>query len=154
MIKDWQVDASNRIENWVFDGDNVTLTAAQVESRIVGNRAPVAAPLADQLFGAGQSFSFTAPAFTDPNGDALSYSARQVGGVDLPAWLTFNATTRTFSGVIPSSGASEFQIEFLAEDPTGFFAKSSFALARLNTINGTALADNITGTEGRDNILA
>ena len=38
------------------------------------------------------------PAFTDPEGDTLTYAATLDDNSAFPAWLTFNSTTRTFSG--------------------------------------------------------
>ena len=47
----------------------------------------------------GAAFTFTVPANTfadvDP-GDPLTYSATLADGNALPAWLSFNSTTRTF----------------------------------------------------------
>jgi hypothetical protein len=45
------------------------------------------------------SFQFAADTFFDPDaGDVLFYSATLDGGSPLPAWLSFDAATRTFSG--------------------------------------------------------
>ncbi|MDA9544738.1 hypothetical protein ACM43_09230, partial [Bradyrhizobium sp. CCBAU 45321] len=66
------------------------------------NDAPVlAAQTGNQTATVGTSFSLTLPAgtFTDvDSGDSLAYTATAADGTALPAWLTFNASTRTFSG--------------------------------------------------------
>jgi hypothetical protein len=65
-------------------------------------------PIADQTATEDQAFTFTVPAsaFNDvdaPYGDTLAYSARLASGAALPAWLKFDAATRTFSGT-PANG--------------------------------------------------
>jgi VCBS repeat-containing protein len=66
------------------------------------NDPPVlAAQTSDQSAAVGSAFSLILPAgtFTDvDNGDLLTYAATAINGSPLPAWLTFNASTRTFSG--------------------------------------------------------
>ncbi|MDI4237344.1 DUF4082 domain-containing protein, partial [Bradyrhizobium sp. Arg237L] len=54
---------------------------------------------------AGSAFSLTLSAgtFNDPDGGALTYSATGSNGAALPAWLTFSAATRTFSGTPTSA---------------------------------------------------
>ena len=62
------------------------------------NRAPTAPTLTDQTATEDESFSYTAPAFTDPDGDTITYAADQSNDDSLPSWLSFNAGTRAFSG--------------------------------------------------------
>ena len=69
--------------------------------RTAANRAPVVAnPIPDQSAseGTGFTFQFASNAFSDPDGDTLTYAATLVGGGALPAWLNVHASTRTFSG--------------------------------------------------------
>ena len=61
----------------------------------------------DQNTTVGSTFSLTLPVgtFTDvDSGDTLTYAATAIDGSALPAWLTFNPTTRTFSGAPASTG--------------------------------------------------
>ena len=66
------------------------------------NDAPVAsAVIADQASSEDAGFSFTVPAasFIDVDvGDSLTLSATLADGSPLPAWLSFDAGTHTFSG--------------------------------------------------------
>ena len=62
------------------------------------NRAPTAPTLKDQTATEDKPFSYTAPAFTDPDEDTLTYTAAQSNNDSLPSWLSFNAITRTLSG--------------------------------------------------------
>jgi Ca2+-binding RTX toxin-like protein len=93
---------------YLWGTDNYGSYAGQVVTLNIGqaNHAPVlAAALPDQAAHQGEAFSYTVAtdAFADPDaGDTLSYSATLADGGALPGWLSFNATTRTFSGT-PSS---------------------------------------------------
>src|SRR5690606_38887784 len=66
------------------------------------NDAPtVANPIANQSATQGLLFDFTFPsnAFADEAvGDTLTYTAQLAGGGSLPAWLSFDAPTRSFGG--------------------------------------------------------
>jgi len=52
------------------------------------------------------SLILAADTFTDPQGEALVYSATQSNGLALPAWLHFDGVTRTFSSVSPPAAGS------------------------------------------------
>ena len=56
--------------------------------------------LLNQSVGQGSDFNFEVPAnaFSNLDGDALSYSASLADGSSLPDWLNFDASTGTFSG--------------------------------------------------------
>ncbi|GAA5234286.1 DUF4214 domain-containing protein [Verticiella sediminum] len=98
------------------------------------NEAPVAGAAIDhQAADVGAPYSFTVPAgaFVDPDaGDTLTYSATLGDGSDLPAWLSFDAATRTFSGT-PDAGDVELDglwVLVIATDGQGLSAQSGFAL--------------------------
>ena len=57
------------------------------------------APLSTTV-GENFRFQFAANAFTDPEGGNLTYTA-----TNLPAWLSFAASTRTFSGSVATAGS-------------------------------------------------
>lgn len=78
------------------------------------NRAPVVTDdIADQTARDGIAYSFQIPAgtFIDPDGNALSYN---VG--TLPAWLSFNAQTQTFTGTPGTGDAGTVQVTVTATD--------------------------------------
>src|SRR6201988_210664 len=81
--------------------------------------------------------------FSDLEGDALSYAASLADGSALPAWLSFNAATRTFTGTPPHDFVGSINVMVTAND--GSLAGSDiFTLAMTpqnDTINGTAGAD-------------
>jgi methionine-rich copper-binding protein CopC len=91
----------------------VSITVAAV------NDAPaVALPLPDQSTLAGSAFAYTFPsnAFTDVDSLSLTYSASLSTGAALPAWLSFNATTRTFSGTPGASNSGSIEVRVTASD--------------------------------------
>jgi Ca2+-binding RTX toxin-like protein len=139
----------------------VNLTAGQVRTaidfgnqQIITNQPPtVANPVADQTATEDAIFTFTLPAnsFTDVDaGDSLTYSATLENGNPLPTWLTFNATTRTFSGTPTNSEVGSLNIKVIATDKAGATANDIFAITVANTndapILGSAIADQ-TATE-------
>lgn len=74
--------------------------------------------MTDQFAVSGKLFTFKIPenAFVDADGDELTYTVTSSGGSPLPAWLTFNAVTKTLSGT-PSTGyLGELNIEVTATD--------------------------------------
>lgn len=98
--------------------------------------------LADQSAAEDAPFSFTMPAgtFTDANGDALNYSATLANGGALPAWLSFDAATRTFSGTPLNDHVGTIVIKVVAADGTGS-ASDEFTITVANTNDApTAIA--------------
>ena len=86
----------------VSDGNGGTDTQAIAVTVTNANDAPtVANAIVNQSAteDAAFSFQFAANTFADVDvGDTLIYSAQLAGGGALPAWLSFDAVTRTFSG--------------------------------------------------------
>ncbi len=74
------------------------------------------------------NFQFSATAFNDPDGDNLSYQAERAGGGPLPAWLSFNPATRTFSGTPGAGDAGSVDISVKATDPSAAAATDTFTL--------------------------
>ncbi|MHA3105222.1 calcium-binding protein, partial [Acinetobacter sp. ANC 3791] len=121
------------------------------------NHAPVVAnSITDQNFTDAKAFSYTVAsnAFTDADGDTLSYSATLEDGSTLPTWLSFNATTRTLSGTSPENSPA-LNIKITAKDTSNQTVsdvfKLSFTIQNL-TINGTSSADTLYGGSGNDTI--
>lgn len=78
------------------------------------NSAPIVADdIADQVIQSGSVYSFQIPtgSFVDPDGNALTYS---VGA--LPAWLSFNAQTQTFTGTPATTDAGAVAVTVTASD--------------------------------------
>ncbi|HYD29681.1 MAG TPA: putative Ig domain-containing protein, partial [Azospirillaceae bacterium] len=112
---------------------------ATIENDDDSNRAPVVSrPLADPSASAGQAFSFTVPTatFSDPDRDALSYSASLSTDASLPAWLRFDSATRKFTGTPPSS-ATDLAVRITATDPGELSASDYFFLRMATSTNRT-----------------
>lgn len=138
--------------------DNYNYSAGEYVNMTIGapNRTPtLVTALADQATAQGSSFSYTVPtgAFTDPDGDTLSYSATLADGSALPSWLTFNAATRTFSGTPSALGT--ISVKVVAKDGGNLSATDIFDIAvsiQNLTLNGTTGNDTLTGGAGNDTL--
>ncbi len=112
-----------------------TANAELVVSVLGTNDAPVLdAPLPDRAVAAGQALSFAVPDgtfFDIDQGDVLAYSAQVVdaqGGLQaLPSWLTFNASTGTFSGTPKAAG--DITLRVSAHDLAGADSFDDFTLS-------------------------
>ena len=107
----------------------------------------VASPIADQSIAedTAWNFQFPAGAFTDPNGDTLSYSATLGNNDPLPAWLGFNSATRTFSGTPPLDFTGTLDLKVTASDGS-LSASDVFVL--------TVTSASPQGTPGDDSFTA
>nr|WP_244329378.1 Calx-beta domain-containing protein [Tolypothrix sp. PCC 7910] len=112
------------------------------------NDAPtLASAIADQTATEDTAFTFQIPAdtFSDIDaGDILTYSAI------VPSWLTFNATTRTFSGTPGNGDVGTVNIKVTATDSAGASVEDTFSLTVINTNDaptvGSAIADQTATT--------
>jgi len=107
------------------DTDTVTINLAPI------NDAPtVAHPIPDQNAPKNTAFNFAfgSNTFADVDGDTLTYSAQLSGGGSLPAWLGFNAATRTFSGTPSNSDVGTINVEVTASDGNGGSIADTFAI--------------------------
>ncbi len=118
------------------------------------NDAPVvAAPIADQTAREGTAFTFQVPAgaFTDVDGDTLTYTATLSNGAALPSWLAFDAATRTFSGT-PPAGSADLVVRVTANDGKGGTVSDDFDVATPTAVNvapivAVAIPDQTTAEE-------
>lgn len=136
--------ATLQIEVTANDGNGGTVADIFELTVTNPNDAPnVANPIPDQVFtGTGTlSFTFAANAFADADGDTLSYNAEQQGVGGLPAWLTFNGATRTFSGNPSPNDTTPLQIEVTASDGQGGTISDVFMLT-LSAVNDVLVVAN------------
>jgi Ca2+-binding RTX toxin-like protein len=83
------------------------------------NDAPtVTNPIADKTATEDQAFlfQFASTVFADVDGDKLSYTAKLANGDDLPSWLSFDAATRTFSGIPTNGDVAALSLKVTASD--------------------------------------
>ncbi len=117
-----------RAYNGSYWGDwqslTVTISAASAAPPTVTEQTP------NQTWQQGQHVALTLPAntFTDPQDEKLSYTATLGNGQALPAWLSFNAATETFSGTAPGSTQS-LTLKLTTTDTSGLSASETFTAA-------------------------
>ncbi len=112
------------------------------------NDAPVlVTPVSDRTANEDSAFSYTVPstAFKDVDaGDSLTYSAKLADGSSLPSWLTFNATTRTFSGTPDNDDVGQFTVRITATDNSGAKATDDFKVTVNNTNDAPVLVTPVS----------
>ena len=141
---------------------NVTVTSTDGSAATVSdtfkltttntNDAPtVATAQSAQKTSKDQDFSYAVPTITFADidvGDALTYSATLADGGLLPAWLTFNAATATFSGTPADSDIAVLSITVTASDGTATASNNLALTVTDNTVPTVAAAQaDQTATE-------
>ena len=119
-------------------------------STTVTNNAPtVATVILDRTATAGAVFSFAFPAdtFNDADSDTLTYTATESDDSALPAWLSFDAATRTFSGTPQAADVETVSVKVTASDGNGGSVSDTFDIVVSAAANNAAMgAPTITGT--------
>ena len=135
--------ASRTISFHVSDGVKSSAAVTKTMDITAVNDSPVVAnPIADQTASEDAAFSFQIPAnaITDVDtGDTLTFSAQLSGGGALPAWLSFNPLTRTFSGTPGNADVGTSVIEVTASDGNGGLVTDTFQLTVNNTNDAPVL---------------
>jgi Putative Ig domain len=119
-------------------GLTIKLTATDPTGQSASEKFSVATPASppvltsqtpNQNWIPGQVITFTLASntFTDPQGETLSYKATQSDGTALPPWLTFNASTETFQGTVPST-LTGIAIKVTATDTSGLSTSEVFSV--------------------------
>ncbi|WP_372739847.1 putative Ig domain-containing protein, partial [Neptunomonas sp.] len=102
------------------------------------------------------SFQFAANTFTDMDGDTLIYSATLSGGVALPAWLTFDDATRTFSGTPLNADVGTTTVIVTANDSNGGSVIDRFDIVIINSNDAPSgsVTINTDGTPAENETLS
>jgi len=102
-----------------------------------------------QTWTGGTAVSLALPpgTFKDPQNETLTYSAKLSNGPALPGWLTFNATTDTFSGTAPTA-AQTLTITVTATDTSNLSASDTFSVSVIGGPTVTQQTPNQTWIEG------
>jgi VCBS repeat-containing protein len=152
--------SATRTVTWtVTDGNNNTSTAGTTSIAVTPvNDAPVATSLPDVSIAAGSAVNVSIGSiFTDPEGSPVTYDATLANGDPLPDWLSFNPTTKLFSGN-PPAGVPSLDIKVSGSDgsATGY---SSFTMNFADATDAAAAPNNlgtlgdITGTTSLGSVL-
>ena len=115
--------------------------------------------MADQIWEDGAAATYTIPgtAFIDVTLDDndLTFAATLADGNALPSWLTFNATTREFSGTPPESAiGTVLEVEVTATENANSISDSfliTITDAPGANVTGTAAGETLSGTFRREN---
>jgi VCBS repeat-containing protein len=144
-------------ENFAYQAtDGIVATPSSLAVSITGtNDAPVVAvPLADMGTLEDRTFSYQVPlsAFTDiDQGDSLTYSALLADSPALPSWLSFDAATRTFSGVPSNWDVAALDVAVIATDTGGLSATSVFKLDVVNVNDAPVVLNHMADQHINEN---
>ena len=106
----YTVGSANSATVIVNDNDEPANSAPTVANEIPNQSATA---------GTAFSFQFAANAFNDTDtDDTLSYTATKGDDSPLPDWLTFTASSRTFSGTPPAAAVGTLSVKVTASDDT------------------------------------
>ena len=137
--EDWAAGANTAVVVADLSGNGVTVSNANV-APTVANAIPDQNATEDAAF----SFQFASNSFSDPDvGNTLTYTAQLNGGGALPAWLSFNAATRTLSGTPANSDVGTVAIEVIANDGNGGTVTDTFNIVVSNTNDAPTVANAI-----------
>ena len=149
-------DSSLELTVTASDAEGATASSSFALNVAEVNDSPEAVnPLVEQQATEDEAFSFRVPenAFSDPDDANLSLSASRSDGSELPAWLSFNAEDRTFSGTPGHSHDGRLELQVMAKDSQGATQSSEFNLTVAEDFNldvdGNGTSDALT-----DGILA
>ena len=117
----------------------------------INNPPSIGTAIANQVANQDASFSFTVAetAFTDT--DSITYSATLADGSALPAWLSFDGATRTFSGTPSNADSGSIAVRVIATDTTSLTAHQDFTLV-VNTPPSITLGG--TSTSAPESVVA
>ncbi|MXY16825.1 MAG: hypothetical protein F4057_08085 [Acidobacteria bacterium] len=105
----------------------------------VNDPPTVANAIPDRTATVDTAFSYTFPAntFDDVDDTTLTYTAELDGGGNLPSWLTFTASTRTFSGTPAAADAGTVSVKVTASDDDSATVSDTFVI----TVSAGASSD-------------
>ncbi|MBW4514419.1 MAG: DUF4347 domain-containing protein [Timaviella obliquedivisa GSE-PSE-MK23-08B] len=112
-------------------------------------------PIADQPATEDTLFTFAVPTntFSDVDtGDILTYTATQADDTPLPSWLTFNATTQTFSGTPLNAQVGSLNVKVKATDTGLLTAEDSFTMTIANTNDTPTVTNAIADQSATEDI--
>ena len=104
-----------------------TTNAAPTLANAIPDQTAIAAT------GTAFSYQFPSNTFNDTDtGDTLSYTATQADGTDLPTWLTFTGSTRTFTGTPTASDVETVSVRVTATDTSNATVSDGFDITVVN----------------------
>jgi lipopolysaccharide export system protein LptC len=126
----------------VSDGIESIVGQATIDVKAINDAPKTVSPLVNQMIDEAKAFSYVLPvdAFVDVDGDNLSYSATLAddSSSPLPAWLSFNDKTQTFSGTPSFSDSDVLSVKVTASD--GKLATTQVFVLEVNNVNQAPIA--------------
>ncbi|NCR55344.1 MAG: hypothetical protein GPJ10_18775 [Microcystis aeruginosa L211-07] len=160
----WTKLGSDAYDGAVYEIYGITNTAIEVwiEQGIafnpLNNTAPsVQNPITNQIATQDTGFNFQIPTntFVDVDlNDTLTYSATLSNGDALPSWLTFDPTTKTFSGTPAYNDVGNLNLKVTATDKPGASVSTNFTLQVFHPVLVPSSDSVIKGTPINDRIDA
>ncbi|HEX8613945.1 MAG TPA: putative Ig domain-containing protein [Telluria sp.] len=118
------------------DGTIKTIDQLSARMPVLTMPLPDAAAIPDIAF----TLQFKPSHFFDPDvGDVLTYKAARADGAALPAWLKFDAPSRTFSGTPGMADMGALDVKVIATDSTAQSASDIFRV----TVGGPNVAPTL-----------
>lgn len=147
-------DGSVDITVTASDGELTASDTFTLDFTPVNDAPVIAEALADQTSDEDAVLSFVLPedAFTDVDGDTLNLSATLANGTALPAWLSFDAETRTFSGTPPQDFNGVLSVSVTASD--GFLSASDTFELEITPVNDAPLVAEALADQASDEDVA
>jgi len=134
---DHETKSSYSITVLSTDEGGKTFSKAFTITTTDANDAPIVAnAIADQTIAedSALSFKFASDVFADVDlGDSLTYTAALSNDAALPSWLSFDASTGTFSGTPANADVGSIDVKVMATDGSAASASDTFALNVTNT---------------------
>ncbi|MGE8162801.1 putative Ig domain-containing protein [Paraburkholderia sp. NPDC080076] len=113
---------------------------------------PVAPPTQYQMAALGQPWQYALPQglFSESvPGDTLTYSAKMADGSALPAWLTFDPVSQTFSGTPPGQTPTAINISIIATDMGGLSSSTTMNVHLQQSVLTPSSNKGITAPAGQ-----
>ena len=123
--------SSNGGASWATSSGTKLFISVRGSNAPASTAPTVANDLVDQTASVKSSFTyqFAANSFADNDPyDQLTYTAQLSGGGNLPSWLTFTPSTRTFSGTPQAGDIGTVTVEVTADDGRGGTASDEFVI--------------------------
>ena len=140
----------------VSDGSLTTTRSFNLTVSPINDIPVLVNPISDQIATEGSSYvlTFNSNTFDDvDSNDNLTYISTQSNGSSLPAWLSFNATTRTFSGTPANNDVGTITIALTATDNSSDSVTDTFELTVNNTNTGPVLDYPIADQSAAEDVL-
>jgi hypothetical protein len=127
LLNPWGFDDPNPVPFSLIDTVCDEVDVGRINALVAG--PSLIQQTANQTWAQGSHVSLTLPAgtFSEPSGGKLTCMVTQANGQACPSWLSFNATTLTFSGTVPS-GMEALSLVVTATDANGLSCTDCFAV--------------------------